>query len=203
MSEQLHLAPPPIWQSLEAVESSARACVDCGLCQTRTNVVFASGNPQAKLMIIAEAPGRNEDEAGVPFVGRAGKLFDKILEAGRIDREKEIYLCNVIKCRPPNNRLPAKNEIQACRKYLDAQLELVRPALILLAGATAVEAILQVKDPISRIRGTWFDWQFGARVMPVFHPTYLLRNDSKEIGSPKWLMWKDIQEVRKQLDNYS
>lgn len=200
MSEQLHLAPPPIWQSLEAVESSAKACQQCGLCQTRTNVVFAAGNPQAKLMVIAEAPGRNEDEAGVPFVGRAGKLFDKILEAGQIDREKEIYLCNVVKCRPPNNRLPLKTEIQACQKYLNAQLELVRPALILLAGATAVEAVLHVKDPISRIRGTWFDWQFGAKVMPVFHPTYLLRNDSKEVGSPKWLMWKDIQEVRRQLD---
>jgi len=200
MSEQLHIGSPPLWKSLAEVESAAKACLDCPLCQSRQQVAFCRGNPQAKLMIIGDAPGRNDDELGLPFVGRAGKLLDKILEAAHIDREKDIYICNVVKCRPPNNRLPEKAEKTACRKYLKAQLELIEPALILLAGAAAVEAILQVKDPISRIRGTWFDCEFGAKVMPVFHPSYLLRNDSKEVGSPKWLMWKDIQEVRKQLD---
>lgn len=182
------------------MEAAAKSCQDCGLCQTRENVVFFRGNPQAKLMIIGEGPGQNEDETGLPFVGRAGKLLDKILEAGHIDREHEVYICNVVKCRPPNNRVPQKDESAACRKYLEAQLHFIRPRLILLAGATAVQAVLQVKDPISRIRGRWFDWQFGAKVMPVFHPSYLLRNDSKEVGSPKWLMWQDIKEVRKQLD---
>ncbi len=200
MSEQLHLAVPSSWKSLAEVESAAKICVDCTLCQSRKQVAFARGNPQAKLMIIGDSPGRNDDESGIPFDGRAGKLLDKILEAAHIDAQKDIYICNVVKCRPPNNRPPEKTERLACQKYLKSQLELIRPALILLAGATAVEAVLQVKDPISRIRGTWFDGEFGAKVMPVFHPSYLLRNDSKEVGSPKWLMWKDIQEVRKQLD---
>jgi uracil-DNA glycosylase family 4 len=200
MSEQLHIAPPPRWKSVTEVESSARVCTDCDLCQSRQKVVFSRGNPNAKLMVIGEAPGRNDDQEGVPFSGRAGKLLDKIFAAAGIDVTTDIYICNVVKCYPPNNRLPTKREIQTCEKYLKAQLELVQPKLILLAGATAVNVILHVNDPISRIRGTWFDSQFGARVMPVFHPSYLLRNDSKEVGSPKWLMWQDIQEVRKQLD---
>lgn len=200
MSDQLHITPPLKWKSVTEVESSARACTDCELCQSRENVVFSRGNPNAKLMVIGEAPGRNDDQEGVPFAGRAGKLLDKIFAAADIDVTNDIYICNVVKCRPPNNRPPQKREIQTCEQYLKAQLELIRPRLILLAGATAVEAILHVKDPISRIRGTWFDCEFGAKVMPVFHPSYLLRNDSKEVGSPKWLMWKDIQEVRKQLD---
>ncbi len=189
-----------LWDSLPEVQEAAKNCQDCALCATRKNVVFYRGNPQAKLMIIGEGPGQNEDETGLPFVGRAGKLLDKILEAGNINRDNEVYICNVVKCRPPNNRVPQKEESEACRKYLNAQLHFIRPPLIVLAGATAVQSILQVKDPISRIRGRWFEWEFGAKVMPVFHPSYLLRNDSKEVGSPKWLMWQDIKEVRKQLD---
>lgn len=188
------------WKSLAEVEKIAKDCRDCVLCETRQNVVFYRGNPKAKLMIIGEGPGANEDATGQPFVGRAGKLLDKILEAGNICRETEVYVCNVVKCRPPENRVPTKVESAACRKYLEAQIEFVKPKLVLLAGATAVQSVLQVKDPISRIRGKWFDFRSGAKVMPVFHPSYLLRNDSKEPGSPKWLMWQDIQEVRKQLD---
>lgn len=192
-----------LWNSLPEVEQAAKKCRDCGLCETRQNVVFYRGNPQAKLMIIGEGPGQHEDETGRPFVGRAGQLLDKILEAGHIDRENEVYICNVVKCRPPNNRVPQKDEAEACRKFLNAQLHFIQPPLIMLAGATSVQAILQVKDPISRIRGRWFDWEFGAKVMPVFHPSYLLRNDSKEVGSPKWHMWQDIKEVRRQLDALS
>lgn len=188
------------WTSLADVQAQASQCRDCILCETRTNVVFYRGNPEAKLMIIGEGPGQNEDETGLPFVGRAGKLLDKILEAGHIDRDKDVYICNVVKCRPPNNRVPAKEEAEACRKYLEAQIDFIKPPLVLLAGATAVQSILKIKDPISRIRGKWFDFRWGAKVMPVFHPSYLLRNDSKEPGSPKWHMWQDIKEVRKQLD---
>lgn len=188
------------YQSLDEVKIAALDCTKCGLCSTRTNVVFADGNPQAKLMIIGEGPGQQEDESGLPFVGRAGKLLDKILESGGIDRKTETYICNVVKCRPPGNRVPTPNEAAACRPYLDAQIEFVKPKLILLAGATAVQHILKVKDPISRIRGKWFDFKNDARVMPIFHPSYLLRNDSREVGSPKWLMWQDIKEVRQALD---
>jgi DNA polymerase len=183
----------------EAVEAASN-CQRCGLCQSRTNVVFSDGNPQAKLMIIGEGPGQQEDATGLPFVGRAGQLLDKILESAGIDRKTQTYICNVVKCRPPGNRVPLPEEADACRAYLDAQIEFVKPKLILLAGATAVQHVLKVKDPISRIRGKWFEFKNNARVMPVFHPSYLLRNDSREVGSPKWLMWQDIKEVRKALD---
>jgi uracil-DNA glycosylase len=188
------------YTSLEQARSAALDCRKCGLCDTRNNVVFFDGNPNAKLMIIGEGPGQQEDETGLPFVGRAGKLLDKILESAKIDRQTETYICNVVKCRPPGNRVPTPEEAKACRPYLDAQIEFVKPKLILLAGATAVQHLLKVKDPISRIRGKWFDFKNDARVMPIFHPSYLLRNDSREVGSPKWLMWQDIQEVRRALD---
>lgn len=197
MSQQLII---DTYKTLEEVRAEALNCQKCGLCSSRTNVVFNDGNPDAKLMIIGEGPGQQEDETGIPFVGRAGKLLDKILESVEIDRKTQTYICNIVKCRPPGNRVPTPDEAAACRPYLEAQIEFVKPKLILLAGATAVQHILKVKDPISRIRGKWFEYKNGARVMPVFHPSYLLRNDSREVGSPKWLMWQDIQEVRRALD---
>jgi len=190
----------PSFASLEAASQAASSCRDCPLCEQRKNVVFYRGNPQAKLMRIGEGPGQQEDETGLPFVGRAGQLLDKILAAGQIDRENDVYICNVVKCRPPGNRVPESKEREACSKYLEAQLFFIAPKLILLAGSTAVQSVLKIKDPISRVRGKWFDFKNGAKVMPVFHPSYLLRNESKQVGSPKWLMWQDIKEVRKQLD---
>ncbi|HEY9787911.1 MAG TPA: uracil-DNA glycosylase [Candidatus Obscuribacterales bacterium] len=192
-----------MWETLEDVRKEAEACRSCRLCEGRTHVVFADGNPHAQLMIIGEGPGQREDETGVPFVGKAGQLLTKILESVAIDRKRDTYICNIVKCRPPQNRVPQKDEMEACRKFLDAQIEFVKPKLILLAGSTAVQAVLQVKDPISRIRGKWFDYKNDAKVMPVFHPSFLLRNDSREVGSPKWLMWQDIKEVRRALDALS
>jgi len=189
------------FDSLHDAAAAAAQCQRCGLCQTRTNVVFCDGNPQAKLMIIGEGPGQREDETGLPFVGKAGQLLDKILASVEIDRQKDVYICNVVKCRPPQNRVPTKDEMELCSIYLDAQINFVKPKLVLLAGATAVQAVLQVKDPISRIRGKWLDFKNDAKVMPIFHPSYLLRNESKEVGSPKWLMWQDIKEVRRALDS--
>lgn len=189
-----------IFPSLQDAARAASQCKNCGLCQTRKTVVFADGNPEAKLMIIGEGPGQMEDEQGLPFVGRAGQLLDRIFASVNIDRQRDTYICNIVKCRPPQNRVPTKEEAEACRPYLDAQITFVKPELILLAGTTAVQAVLQVKDPISRIRGKWFDYKNGAKVMPIFHPSFLLRNDSKEVGSPKWLMWQDIKEVRRALD---
>ena len=189
------------FRSLEETASIAADCQKCGLCKARTHVVFSRGNPEAKLMIIGEGPGQHEDETGLPFVGRAGQLLDRILAAVDLDRDEDVYICNVVKCRPPQNRVPTREEADACRPYLEAQISFVKPKLVLLAGSTAVQAVLQVKDPISRIRGKWLDFKNGARVMPIFHPSYLLRNESREIGSPKWLMWQDIKEVRKALDS--
>lgn len=189
-----------LFQSLEETASAAASCRDCALCETRNKVVFYRGNPGAKLMIIGEGPGQMDDQTGEPFVGQAGQLLDRILSAGHIDRDKDVYICNVVKCRTPGNRAPENKERDACSKYLEAQLFFIAPKLILLAGSTAVQSVLKIKDPISRIRGRWFEYKNDAKVMPVYHPSYLLRNDSKEVGSPKWLMWQDIKEVRKQLD---
>ena len=188
------------FENLEKMYEEARNCQKCDLCKTRTNVVLARGNPEANLMIIGEGPGQNEDETGLPFVGRAGKLLDKILESVSIDLENDVYICNIVKCRPPGNRVPTPQEMEKCNGYLAAQIEFVQPKLILLAGSTATQAVLQNKYPISKVRGRWFDHKNGVRVMPIFHPSYLLRNDTRAVGSPKWLMWQDIKEVRKQLD---
>ncbi len=191
---------PGTFSSLEEAAAAAAVCRNCVLCKTRNNVVFSRGNPKAKLMIIGEGPGQREDETGLPFVGRAGQLLDKILDSVSINRETDVYICNVVKCRPPQNRVPTKEEAAACRPLLEAQIDFIKPQLVLLAGATAVQHILQVKDPISKIRGKWFPFRNGAKVMPIFHPSFLLRNDSKEVGSPKWLMWQDIKEVKRALD---
>lgn len=186
------------FSSLEDAASVAAACKRCGLCETRNNVVFSDGNPKAKLMIIGEGPGQREDETGKPFVGRAGQLLDKILASVNIDRQSQTYICNVVKCRPPQNRVPAREEVESCRPFLAAQIDFVQPKLILLAGSTAVQHTLQLKEPISKIRGRWFEY-CGALAMPIFHPSFLLRNDSKEEGSPKWLMWQDIKNVKAKL----
>ena len=188
-------------KALNDVKEVCKTCIKCDLSKSRTQVVFSDGNPEAKLMIIGEAPGRNEDETGIPFVGRAGKLLDKILESQNITREKDVYICNTVKCRPPENRVPTDGEKAACRVYLDAQIQLIRPRLILLAGATAVKSMLDTKAPISKIRGQWFDGPFDSKIMPIFHPSYLLRYDSEEPDTPKWLMRQDIQEVRSVLDS--
>lgn len=191
---------PLCFATLEHAAQAASVCKRCALAASRKSVVFCDGNPLAKLMIIGEGPGQREDETGLPFVGRAGQLLDRILASVKIDRLKDTYICNVVKCRPPQNRVPSREESAACRPFLDAQIDFVKPQLILLAGATAVGSVLKVKDPISRLRGKWFPFRNGAKVMPIFHPSFLLRNDSRQVGSPKWLMWQDIKEVARALD---
>ena len=191
----------PPWESLEATQAAVQACQICKLCEQRTQTVFKDGNPQAKIMLIGEGPGQNEDETGVPFVGRAGQLLTQILAAVNIDRQGDIYICNIVKCRPPQNRAPLPEEMVACFDYLKAQIYYVRPQLILLAGATAMKGILNIQTGITKMRGQWLDTPYhGAKAMPIFHPSYLLRNHSKAEGSPRWLMWQDIQEVRRALN---
>ena len=182
------------------IKKQCEACQKCALGKTRTKIVFSAGTPNHKIMLIGEAPGFNEDQTGESFVGRAGQLLDKIFASVGFDRHTNIYLCNTIKCRPPNNRDPLPEEKTACRAYLDKQLEILKPKIILLCGKVALTSFLETKEGITKLRGHWFDGPYGAKMMPIFHPSYLLRNQSREKGSPKWMMWQDIQEVRRVYD---
>ena len=191
--------PPGTYDTMESLAIHCNACQRCELGITRTNAVVGRGNLNAPIMIIGEAPGQNEDETGLPFVGKAGQLLEKILAAVKLDCDSDIYICNIIKCRPPENRVPTATEITACKPYLLEQIRLVDPKIILLTGATAVKGLLGDNRGITKIRGTWMEWE-GRLCMPILHPAYLLRNPSREQGSPKWLMWQDIQAVRAKLD---
>ena len=162
-------------------------------------IVVSRGNPFAKLMIIGEAPGAKEEEIGEPFVGRSGKLLDKLLQNAGIDINQDVYFCNVVKCRPPQNRRPTKAEIQENLPWLYQQIKLVNPRVIVLVGATALEAILKIKSRITLLRGKWIDWE-GKLVMPVFHPSYLLRNPSKEEGKPMSLTKSDFLKIKEKID---
>lgn len=187
--------------SLPELAQKASVCTRCDLSKTRTHAVFADGDPSASIMLIGEAPGQQEDESGVPFVGKAGQLLTQLLASVGITRPNDIYICNTVKCRPPKNRKPEPEEMSACFPYLEGQIHWVKPKIILLAGATAVQDILKTKVGISKLRGQWFDTPFaGAKAMPIFHPSYLLRNQSKAEGAPRWLMSQDILEVRRMLD---
>ena len=152
----------------------------------------------ASLMFIGEGPGADEDMEGRPFVGKAGKLLTKILDAAGISRT-QVFISNVVKCRPPNNRVPGLEEMMACNKYLEAQIALINPGVIVCLGSTPTKWLLKTTEGISKIRGNWFKWR-GIDLMPMFHPSYLLRNQSRKPGSPKELTWKDIQEVKRRLE---
>jgi len=171
----------------------------CNLSNSKNKIVVSRGNPLAKLMIIGEAPGAKEEELGEPFVGRSGKLLDKLLQNVGIDINQDVYFCNVVKCRPPQNRRPTKTEIQENLPWLYQQIKLVNPLLIVLVGATALEAILKIKSPISILRGKWINWE-GRLVMPVFHPSYLLRNPSKEEGTPMSFTKLDFLKIKEKID---
>ena len=193
-----------MYEELENIKEKCKNCTKCDLSKTRTQIVFSSGVANPKLMLIGEAPGFWEDKKGEPFVGKAGQLLDKIFASVGLSRQKDVYICNTIKCRPPENRDPLPSEKEACREFLDAQIKIIDPKIILLCGRVAVQSILGNIGGITKIRGQWFDggnYGFdGKKLMPIFHPSYLLRNDSREKGSPKWLMWQDIQEIRKEYN---
>ena len=189
-----------IADELEKVRKNCLNCTKCSLANSRTKVVFSAGVPNHKLMLIGEAPGYWEDQKGEPFVGKAGQLLDKILESVGFSRDKDIYICNTIKCRPPENRNPLPEEKMACEEYLNAQIEILKPKIILICGNIALNSLLPNERGITRARGKWFDGPFGAKMMPIFHPSYLLRNPSHEKGSPKWLMWQDIREIKRVYD---
>ena len=189
-----------MFDELKEIKEKCLNCTKCQLSKTRTNVVFSDGAPNSKLMLIGEAPGYYEDMKGLPFVGKAGQLLDKIFASVGLSRENDVYICNTIKCRPPENRNPEIEEKEACREFLDAQIEILKPRIILICGGVALNSMLPAEKGITSVRGKWFDGPYGAKMMPIFHPSYLLRNDSREKGSPKWLMWQDIQEIKREYD---
>jgi uracil-DNA glycosylase len=185
--------------ALAALHGACDACRRCGLALGRQQVVVSRGNPAASLMVIGEGPGAQEDASGSPFVGRAGQLLDQMFASVAIDTRQDAYICNVVKCRPPDNRKPTPEEMAACLPWLLQQIELVQPKVLVLAGATAMEGVLGLKGGITKLRGQWRQWQ-GLWCLPIFHPSYLLRNPSRERGTPKWLTWQDLQDVRRRLN---
>lgn len=191
----------------DALHHVCTQCTRCVLAETRTTVVVGTGPIPCDLMIIGEGPGEQEDLSGHPFVGRAGQLLTKILESAGIDREKSVYIANTVKCRPPQNRTPLPTEIEACKPYLIRQIQLIKPKILLLLGSPALRTILEETLTITKVRGEWYtaDVDYMGQplyIMTLFHPSYLLRQQSKEKGSPKWLTWKDMQEVASALAFY-
>ncbi len=169
----------------------------CSSC-TESSVVVSRGNPSASLMLIGEAPGATEEKFLKPFVGKSGKVLNTLLEAASIDYEKDVYICNLIKSRPPNNRPPTKQEITLHLPWLYQQIKIIDPLIIVLIGSTSLRAILGLKSKITELRGTWHNWN-GIYLMPIFHPAYLLRNPSRSVGKPYELTCIDLIEVKKKL----
>ena len=184
----------------QILQNECSNCVKCSLSSTRNNVVFGRGNPHSKLFVIGEGPGQQEDEQGLAFVGRAGKMLDSAFQSVGIDTNKDCYISNIVKCRPPNNRKPLANEVKECMPWLNEQIVLIKPKVIVLAGSTAVQSYLNIDEPISKLRGEWVV-RNDIKYMPIFHPSYLLRNPSKEKGKPKWLTWQDLKKVKKEISS--
>lgn len=185
-------------RALEVIREEVRGCQKCGLGATRTNTVFSRGNPDAKLVFVGEAPGADEDAQGLPFVGRAGQLLDRMIVAMGLDPEKDVYVCNIIKCRPPGNRRPEPAEIETCIPYLHEQLARVSPKVIVAMGNTAVGALLGTKIGITKVRGAWKLYRGRVPVMPTYHPSYLIRPSSQQ-AEAKRQAWDDLQAVMKEL----
>jgi uracil-DNA glycosylase len=199
-------APLPVIKSASLFESSARVendsleriredigdCKRCRLCQQRTNIVFGSGNARAELIFVGEGPGRDEDIQGLPFVGRAGKLLTQMIEAMGLKRE-DVYICNVVKCRPPENRAPELDEMETCSPFLFRQLAVIKPKAIVCLGATAFQALYGAKQSISRLRGQWLEFR-GIPMLATYHPAYLLRNPNA-----KGEVWEDLKKVMAHL----
>ncbi|GGJ58111.1 uracil-DNA glycosylase [Deinococcus roseus] len=184
-------------------QQAAEVCKSCRLCETRTKVVYGEGNPHSDVMFIGEGPGRDEDISGRPFVGQAGQLLDQIIGAVQLPRES-VYIANMVKCRPPQNRNPEPDEVAACKQWLDQQLSIVQPKVMVTLGNVPTQFLLNTRQGITRTRGNWYEFRhesgFKARLMPIYHPAFLLRNPTRQVGGPKSLTWKDIKEVKAVLD---
>ena len=174
--------------TLLKIRTDLGECTRCKLHTTRNKIVFGDGNPKAELVFVGEGPGHDEDMQGLPFVGRAGKLLTQMIEAMGLQR-KDVYICNVVKCRPPENRLPEKDEVATCSPFLLRQLDAINPQVIVCLGACAAQTLLETNRGISNFRGQWLEFR-GRRLMATYHPAYLLRNPSA-----KSEVWKDLQRV--------
>ena len=190
--EPVEVTPKVKLPLLDAVRTELGECTRCKLHKTRTNIVFGVGNPEARLMFVGEAPGEDEDLQGFPFVGKAGQLLTKMIEAMGLRRE-DVYICNTVKCRPPNNRNPEPDELLACEPFLKGQLGAVKPEAIVTLGKFAAQSLLRESTPITRLRGQWREYE-GIPVMPTFHPAYLLRSPAE-----KGKVWDDLKQVMKKL----
>jgi DNA polymerase len=182
--------------TLDEIRTELGDCKRCKLCNGRTQIVFGSGNPRAELVFVGEGPGEEEDKQGIPFVGAAGQLLTKMIEAMKFSRDT-VYICNVVKCRPPGNRNPEPDEIKSCEPFLRAQLRVIKPKVIVALGKFAAQTLLRDDTPITRLRGQWRKYE-GIDLMPTFHPAYLLRSPDE-----KKKAWMDLQEVMKRLGKVS
>ena len=180
-------APPP--ETLEGIRADLGECTRCKLHAGRTNLVFGVGSPTADLVFVGEAPGRDEDRQGIPFVGRAGQLLTRIIAAIGLSRD-EVYIANVIKCRPPNNRNPEPDEVATCEPFLFRQIDVIRPRVVVALGGFAIRTLLRTDDAVSRLRGRVFDYR-GAKLIPTFHPAFLLRSPERKRD-----VWEDMKQVR-------
>ena len=179
-------------ETLDSIRADLGDCQRCKLAPTRTNIVFGSGNPNAELVFVGEAPGSEEDRQGLPFVGEAGQLLTKIIESTGVSRE-DTYICNILKCRPPNNRNPEPDEVLECSPFLKRQLAAIKPKIVCCLGKFAAQYLLQSTDSITRLRGVFHDID-GMRVIATFHPAYLLRSPEK-----KREVWEDMKQIRAEL----
>lgn len=179
-------------ETLEAVRQDLGDCRRCRLSDSRTNIVFGAGDPHARLVFVGEGPGYEEDQRGEPFVGAAGQLLTKIIEAMKYTRS-QVYICNIVKCRPPGNRNPMPDEITACSPFLRRQITAIKPDFICALGTFAAQTLLQTTEPISRLKGHFHDYM-GIQILPTYHPAYLLRNPGK-----KRVVWEDMKRLMKAL----
>lgn len=192
MSEQI------ISLSMDEIAEMIKICKQCPLYQTRHHTVPGEGSYNSPVIFIGEAPGEIEDLHGKPFIGKAGQLFSKILQSVQIKR-KDVFITNMIKCRPPGNRNPSKTEVEACLPYLESQIALINPKIIVTLGNIPTRFLLESQEGITRLRGQWHSWTGGIKIFPMFHPSFLLRHEETTPGSPKDLTWKDIKELKKAL----
>lgn len=187
---------------LEELKTECNNCHKCILGTTRTNIVFSDGNPDAKIFLIGEAPGADEDATGTPFVGRAGKYLSQLIEESGLSRKNDFYIANTVKCRPPENRVPTDDEKKICEKYLLKQLDIVQPKVIVLCGATSAKSFLGNKIKISEIRGKWFKIFDKYDAIVILHPSYLLRKHSEESDSPRGLTRQDLLSIKEYISKF-
>jgi DNA polymerase len=188
--------PPDPATALRVQEAALRGCTRCKLSRSRSTIVFGSGSPTARVLVVGEGPGEEEDRQGKPFVGRAGQLLTRMLEAVSFDRERDCYIANVVKCRPERNRNPEPDEVAACHPFLAAQVDALRPAVIIALGNFAAQTLLGTREGITKLRGRSFPYGTGVLV-PTFHPAFLLRNPGQEF---KRMAWEDLKLARREFD---